>query len=445
MTPATATIQADPARDGPRRASAADRLTRWLPVAFALGLGLVLLVTVVYVRGALADAAELATHGQADALVRVVRATARRARGELNVADLEAILEDHGEDGLRYVALRARRVGRMGRVDPTGRAEQTGPAGEALSAGTALGESWALGVSRVGDRVRAVLGARRPGPRGRPRMRAPIQLVALEFEPVLAARMQTQATVVLWVGGAAALSLVLFALLLAGMLRQRERLRREQEAQRRLAALGEMSAVLAHEIRNPLASLKGHGQLLVELLGLEGSRHEERAAQVVSDAVRLQALTTDLLAFVRSGALQRAPTDPAELLRAAAADVGDEAVTVRTEGAPASWSLDAERMRQALVNVLENAAHASPQGRPPVATLGASKGALVITVRDFGPGIAPGSEARIFEPFQTDKTQGTGLGLAITRRIVEQHGGRIVATNHPEGGALFTLTIAQDR
>src|SRR5262249_54531799 len=131
---------------------------------------------------------------------------------------------------------------------------------------------------------------------------------------------------------------------------------RQVAHERRLASLGEMSAVLAHEIRNPLASLKGNAQLLAEKLP-PGDRTRQKADRVVDEAIRLETLTNNLLAFVRTGELARASASPAALLREAAAAV-DPAIEVDDAAAPARWSLDPERIRQVLVNLLENALQA---------------------------------------------------------------------------------------
>ena len=212
--------------------------------------------------------------------------------------------------------------------------------------------------------------------------------------------------------------------------------RRERE--RQLAALGEMSAVLAHELKNPLASLKGNAQLVAE--AAEGTAEEARAQRVVSEAVRLEELTRDLLAFVRTGEIRRREVAPAELLRTAAEEVDAARIDVDAAAAPARWSLDEARLRQALVNLLRNAVDAAPDQRV-AARVWSEAGALRVEVRDRGAGVEAGREEAIFEPFHTTKTHGTGLGLAVARRVVELHGGRIAARNHPSGGAVFELSI----
>jgi two-component system sensor histidine kinase HydH len=262
----------------------------------------------------------------------------------------------------------------------------------------------------------------------------------LEFEPVQANRLRGEAVRTLVIGGVATLAFVVFAALLGRVLRQREALERRLEHDRRLAALGEMSAVLAHEIRNPLTSLKGHAQLLLEALPAEG-RERGRVERVVKEAVRLETLTTDLLDFVRSGEIDRRESSPAELLRAAAEEVDAARFDLDVGRAPATWSVDPVRLRQVLTNVLRNAAQASPEGVRVEASAAEEGGRLVFEVRDRGEGIPAGEEERIFEPFHTRKVRGTGLGLAVARRIVERHGGTITARGRPEGGAVFRIAI----
>jgi two-component system sensor histidine kinase HydH len=211
--------------------------------------------------------------------------------------------------------------------------------------------------------------------------------------------------------------------------------------QRRLSVLGEMSAVLAHEIRNPLASLKGHAQLLAEKLPAE-SAELGNARTVVREATRLEALTTDLLDFVRMGPVDRASVDPVVLVRSAIEDVGPGGFTLRADGAPKRWSLDSIRLRRVLVNLLRNARRATPAGaRVPEISVSIRAGALVVEVRDFGAGLPARQAERIFDPFFTTRAAGTGLGLAVARRIVEHHGGTLTAADHPEGGAVFRIEL----
>jgi two-component system sensor histidine kinase HydH len=200
-----------------------------------------------------------------------------------------------------------------------------------------------------------------------------------------------------------------------------------------------MSAVLAHELRNPLASHQGNAQLLAE--GLDGATRE-RADVVVDEAVRLERLAGGLLDFVRTGALQKTDTDPTTMMWAAADEVDAGRIDVDTSAAPKTWSLDADRMHQVLVNVMRNAIEASPAGERVKARVWTERGMLRIEVRDRGPGIKAGEEQLIFEPFRTSKTRGTGLGLAVARRVVELHGGTISAGRGDDGtGAVIDVRV----
>jgi two-component system sensor histidine kinase HydH len=122
-------------------------------------------------------------------------------------------------------------------------------------------------------------------------------------------------------------------------------------------------------------------------------------------------------------------------------EVARDGFAMRRRAATPDWPLDADRMRQALTNLLRNARQASPEGTRPEVEVGREDGTLVFTVRDFGPGIAPGDDKKIFSPFYTTRTSGTGLGLTVALRVAEMHGGTITVNNHPEGGAIFRIVL----
>lgn len=263
----------------------------------------------------------------------------------------------------------------------------------------------------------------------------------IELEPLVAGELAGHASRALGSSALAAAALLLSAAIFWRLLRQREEAERRRAEQRQLEALGEMSAVLAHEIRNPVTSLKGHAQLLAERLPADGGERR-KAERIVAEAKRLEALSADLLDFCRTGPLDRLPVDPAKLLRDAAAAAGDAwRFEISSDGAPASWSLDPLRMRQVLLNVLRNACQASPEDRPVEARVATDGRCLLFVVSDSGPGIPAGDEERIFAPFYTTRAQGTGLGLGVARRIVEMHGGTIAAGNRPAGGARFEIRV----
>lgn len=294
------------------------------------------------------------------------------------------------------------------------------------------------GLVALGPRVGMVAGPP-PMRRGR-RMRLPPPPLLIVYEPAEANALARSVRQSLFVALAAVIALVFATVVLWRLTRRAEQLLIGAERDRRLVTLGEMSAVLAHEIRNPLAALKGHAQLLQERLP-GGSPEHEKAERVVREARRLEELTEDLLRFVRAPQVEPAPCDPAALLADAARSVDATRVRLHTARAPRVWRLDAARVQQVLVNLLRNAVEASPSDAPAEASVEGGEGGLVFTVRDHGPGLPAGDPSRLFEPFYTTRVHGTGLGLAVARRIVELHGGAITARTHPDGGGEFRVVL----
>lgn len=340
--------------------------------------------------------------------------------------ELADLLARHRDVGLRYVALQGARD-------------------ELL---TAVGDT----ASTAAHDIRVLLGAdgralmRRPlhrmppplpGPGGPPPPRGPAFIV-LEFEPQVATAVIARARRDLLVSLAVAAALLVSAAVY-WRLQRRARITEASLLERRhLALLGEMSAVLAHEIRNPLASLKGHAQLLEEQLAGD-DRRQAKARRIVDEAVRLERLTTSLLDFVRAGQVARVRSDPRALVRRAVDITDPVRITVDDHTAPDAWSLDPTRVEQALVNLLRNALQASDT--PVELSVRREDGGLVFLVADRGPGVPPAVRERLFQPFVTGRTQGTGLGLAVVRRVAELHGGTIAAVSRTGGGASFRLWI----
>lgn len=382
------------------------------PLAIAIVLiAAALVATVLSTRSTVNDAFEAARDGQAFALQQAVRGDLADLGMRPTAEDLDAILKDHAGEGLRYLAI----------LHGPGKVELAAGTAE-LPARTGRGP---MQIQRAGARVRieAKLQIRRAWGPGRGNV-----WLAMEIESPQAAELRTAATRTLAIGLIAALALVGAAAFLIRMELRRREQEGVRERERRLASLGEMSAVLAHEIRNPLASLKGNAQLLAA--SIEGEKPKAKAQRVVDEAVRLEKLTHDLLAFVRTGEINRIATAPAEIVR--------DVIDADLSAAPATWSLDAARMREVMVNLVDNAKQA---GEPAEARIAQEGRRLVIEVRDHGSGVPAGDRDRIFEPFHTGKTQGTGLGLAITKRIVELHQGTITVDDAGGGGALFRIEI----
>lgn len=219
---------------------------------------------------------------------------------------------------------------------------------------------------------------------------------------------------------------------------------RELARRDRLAALGEMAAGLAHEIRNPLGGIQLYASLLAQDVA-DRPASAETVRKIVSGVKRLEALVSQVLNFSREIRADREECDMAELIREAVevaeAKAPTHGVTV-TLNAPSTLvkTVDGRLLTQAALNLTLNAIEAG--GEHVNVTLSEEKGGrMSLVIEDDGPGIPADLLDRIFNPFFTTKDEGTGLGLSIVHRIVEAHGGAISATNRPEGGARFELRI----
>jgi two-component system sensor histidine kinase HydH len=260
-------------------------------------------------------------------------------------------------------------------------------------------------------------------------------LLVIELEPPVMDKLQAHLTQIAVTAALAGGVLLAFAVAWSRNATRLATIERRAAREQRLVALGGMSSVMAHELRNPLASLKGHAQLLAE--DLEGDpKKKAKVDRVVAEAERLEVLTTSLLEFVREGPIERTSIVPRELVDRALADVAEERVKVDLTKAPEALFVDPARLARCIQNLVQNALEADPDGE--VALTIAREGSdVLVVVRDRGPGLP--ADKPIFEPFVTTRTKGTGLGLAVARRIAEQHGGTLDGENHPSGGAVFRL------
>jgi len=213
----------------------------------------------------------------------------------------------------------------------------------------------------------------------------------------------------------------------------------------RLATLGRMAANIAHEIRNPLASLTGAIEVLTSPLAGEDSR--ERLSQIVArESERLNHIIKNFLEYARPAPLSITTFDVA----AAAEDVmlllehrtSPGSLKLIREFPPSVlWPVDAQQFRQVLWNLCLNAVEAMPDGGELRVSVGLRGETLEVTVSDTGEGIAAGDVAHVFEPFFSTKEEGTGLGLALVHRVVQEHGGDIDVRSAPGLGTTFTLTL----
>jgi PAS domain S-box-containing protein len=214
-----------------------------------------------------------------------------------------------------------------------------------------------------------------------------------------------------------------------------------------LARIGQLAAVVAHEVRNPLAGIKGAVQVL-----MSRRRPDDVELPVMREITEridgLNELINDLMVFSRPRPLAIGPVDLCSVVTEAVSilqrDPAADRVVVDVEGAPVTIRADAEMLRGTLLNLLLNSAQAmNGEGRITVTVDAASDGAKV-SVRDSGPGVPSDILARVFEPFFTTKARGGGLGLAIARRTVERHGGTLTLTCPPDGGTVATLVLSVD-
>lgn len=238
----------------------------------------------------------------------------------------------------------------------------------------------------------------------------------------------------------------LLTVLLLFMVRRDERQRREMARRHELARLGEMGAVLAHEIRNPLAGIKGFAQLVLTARDLEQARRH--ADKIVTQSLRMEALVNDLLAYARDGQETRRSADLCDVLCECAALVQQEASAqgVRIDLDVPSHCLArvmVDRLVQLCLNLMKNAVQAMPDGGVLTVQLRNEVKGCRILIRDTGEGIAPENLARIFEPFWTSKAQGTGLGLALCRKVAEEHGGTLTVTSTLGAGTEFVVVVPQ--
>jgi len=214
----------------------------------------------------------------------------------------------------------------------------------------------------------------------------------------------------------------------------------------KLATLGEVSSKIAHEIRNPLTALGGFARRVLKSPQLAPGDRESMEI-IVRETARLERLLNDQLAFVRSARLQLAPTDINPLVREALALLRQQLelhhVTVEVELARdlPSARLDADRVKQVLVNVLMNAMEAAESGgRVRIATRAVSDG-VEVQVSNTGPPIPAEVAATMFAPFTTTKQEGTGLGMAVVQQILVEHGGSVQVRTQPPWGSVFTIRL----
>lgn len=227
---------------------------------------------------------------------------------------------------------------------------------------------------------------------------------------------------------------------------QRKRLERELEEQRRLGAIGQLSANLAHELRNPLAAISSTMQVLRTSDHINEEEHRLLAIQE-REIERLERLVADFLQYARPDRVAKTRVDVRDVLRQVVdrvtryPDVVERRVRMHLPDAPVFLETDPELLSQAMGNLLLNALQWSPEDEPPVIELMVEGERVVLRVADRGPGVSKEDLSRIFDPFYSRRSGGTGLGLAITWSAIQSLGGQIRLTESGPDGSLFEVTF----
>ena len=235
-------------------------------------------------------------------------------------------------------------------------------------------------------------------------------------------------------------------------LSETKRLQRDVELNRQMAALGELTAGVVHELRNPLAAISGMAELLLREMNGR-NRSKEKVAHILSEVSLLEDTVNRFLAFARPFELQLVEIDLRTVVDRAltlcSAKLGNKQVHVATSFDDRAKRVrgDFDKLTHAVVNLLNNAADAVDTGGSVLVTLTRSySGDLhqeetVLRVSDDGPGIPSEDRDKLFKPFFTQKEDGTGLGLSIAHRIVTAHGGSIKLENGQERGVTFRIAL----
>jgi two-component system sensor kinase FixL len=227
-------------------------------------------------------------------------------------------------------------------------------------------------------------------------------------------------------------------------LTERVKMEKQLRDQSALTRLGEMAAVVAHEVKNPLTGIRGAVQVIGGRLPA-GSKDAAILNEVVTRIDALNELLKDLLLFARPPQPRFAPVDVRPLLTRVAdlirQDQAFRELRIEVGETQASMTADPELLKIVIQNLLINSAHAMEGHGTIEITVSPGPGTLSLGIVDHGPGIPPDVREKLFTPFFTTKSRGTGLGLSTAKRFVEAHGGTMTVECPPDGGTIVTLNL----
>ena len=226
---------------------------------------------------------------------------------------------------------------------------------------------------------------------------------------------------------------------------------RELEQANRLASLGELSAGVAHEIRNPLAGIELSATLLKRTLADDKKQHD-LVGNIVESVVRINSIVMNLLIFARGQKIETRKADVVAVIQEAvdSAVVGNKEdgakIELKIEGTFSPIYGDAGQLRQVFINFIQNGIDAmDKKGSMEINVCVAPDNFICVSFKDHGVGMDEETINKIFNPFYTTKEQGTGLGLAISYRIIENHGGRISVDSQKDKGSVFKVFLPLDK
>jgi len=224
------------------------------------------------------------------------------------------------------------------------------------------------------------------------------------------------------------------------------RLERAAEVNRQLASIGELTAGVVHEFRNPLTIIRGRAELLLRKFE-EGATEFKSAEAILSEAMSLEKLVGQFLGFAKPYHIEKAPCAAEQLAERSIALCQRRA---DNKGVKVTWTCDndmedvradAEKICQAISNIVNNAVDAVGDGGEVWLNVRSEDGKSIFEISDNGPGIHIGPDEDMFSPFFSRKRDGTGLGLSIVHKIVTAHGGTVSYSSGEAGGAVFTIVL----